>query len=407
MTTQLAWKNLWRNPVRSLVFLVAAFIGFAMALFALNVMKSIAEQRLYDAVNTQTSHLQIHREGFMADKDISRSIENADALQARIQAVSGVSAVAKRISSNAVVATPENSIACEIKGILPREERIVTVLADFLTEGEFLNDTQKTPVLVSKRTADKLKLRLRSKLIATVKNVRGEIVGASFRVVGIFATPNSVFDDNTVIARYDAVQALTGVSAPHEMAIKLTDVSALPRVQADIATLLKHEETSGSQALHLDSWKKLLPELFAFDGFITMVGVLFTVVIIIGLGFSILNIMNMIVQERIREIGMLRAIGQSKPSVFWMLVQEAVMLMALGAASGIALGCCLVGIVSRTGISISGGLATLGIRPVIYPALNPAFVLMISVIAVALTLGIAVVPALRALRIEPTTALRE
>ncbi len=404
MTTQLAWKNLWRNPTRSLVFLAAALIGFAMALFALNVMKSIAEQRLNDAVNTQTSHLQIHREGFMADKDIALTIDNADALTSRIQAVSGVSAVAKRISSNAVVATPENSIACELKGVNPVEERTVTVLADFLTEGEFLNDEQKTPVLVSKRTADKLKLRLRSKLIATVKDVRGEIVGASFRVVGIFATPNSVFDDNTVIARMNDMQTLTSVSAPHEIAIKLTNPSDLPRTQATIAEMLKSKVGSDGE---IASWKALLPELFAFDGFINMIGVLFTIVIIIGLGFSILNIMNMIVQERTREIGMLRAIGQSKASVFWMLVQEAFLLMALGAASGIALGCLLVEVVSKTGISISGGLTTLGIRPVIYPALNPAFVVMISILAAALTLVIAMLPALRALRMNPTTALRE
>lgn len=88
----------------------------------------------------------------------------------------------------------------------------------------------------------------------------------------------------------------------------------------------------------MNNWKELLPELNAFDALINMVGVLFTIIVILGLGFSLMNIMNMIVQERTHEIGMLRAIGQSKFKVFSMLLNEAGVLMMIGAVSGILFG---------------------------------------------------------------------
>jgi putative ABC transport system permease protein len=151
----------------------------------------------------------------------------------------------------------------------------------------------------------------------------------------------------------------------------------------------------------------LLPELNAFDAFINMVGFLFTVITILGLGFSLLNIMNMIVQERTHEIGMLRAIGQSRLNIFSMLLKEAGILMAIGSMSGICLGIVFINMASKHGISISKGLDMLGIRPVIYPSLNAGLLVMILVISTVLTLLISSIPAYRAMQTKPSAASKD
>ena len=199
MTTKLVWRNIWRNKTRTTVFLLAAFFGFAMALFTLNLMKSISQQRLDDAKNLQTSDLQIHKMGFQDDKDITLFIPNAENVIQKVKENANVDVVAKRISTNAVAASPENSIGCEIKGVEPTTEREISVVQDFLVEGSYLSTDMRMPILISKKTADKLKLKLKSKIIITLKNTQEEIVGGSFRVAGIFATPSTPFDENTVI----------------------------------------------------------------------------------------------------------------------------------------------------------------------------------------------------------------
>ncbi|MBR9832895.1 ABC transporter permease [Winogradskyella poriferorum] len=394
MTTKLAWRNIWRNKTRTTVFLLAAFFGFAMALFALNLMKSISQQRLDDAKNLQTSDLQIHKMGFQDDKDITLFIPNAENVIQKVKENANVDVVAKRISTNAVAASPENSIGCEIKGVEPTTEREISVVQDFLVEGSYLSTDMRMPILISKKTADKLKLKLKSKIIITLKNTQEEIVGGSFRVAGIFATPSTPFDENTVIVNYTDLQELGSISEPQEIAIKIKDPTKLIETQSGIQETLSAE-------YEVNNWKELLPELNAFDALINMVGVLFTIIVILGLGFSLMNIMNMIVQERTHEIGMLRAIGQSKFKVFSMLLNEAGVLMMIGAVSGILFGYVLTLIASKVGVPISSGLDMLGIRPVMYPKLNPEIIIMVIVIAKILTVAIASIPAYRAMRIKP------
>ncbi|MEQ8520424.1 MAG: FtsX-like permease family protein [Cytophagales bacterium] len=394
MTTKLAWRNIWRNKTRTTVFLLAAFFGFAMALFTLNLMKSISQQRLDDAKNLQTSDLQIHKMGFQDDKDITLFIPNAENVIQKVKENANVDVVAKRISTNAVAASPENSIGCEIKGVEPTTEREISVVQDFLVEGSYLSTDMRMPILISKKTADKLKLKLKSKIIITLKNTQEEIVGGSFRVAGIFATPSTPFDENTVIVNYTDLQELGSISEPQEIAIKIKDPTKLIETQSGIQETLSAE-------YEVNNWKELLPELNAFDAFINMVGVLFTIIVILGLGFSLMNIMNMIVQERTHEIGMLRAIGQSKFKVFSMLLNEAGVLMMIGAVSGILFGYVLTLIASKVGVPISSGLDMLGIRPVMYPKLNPEIIIMVIVIAKILTVAIASIPAYRAMRIKP------
>jgi putative ABC transport system permease protein len=397
MISKLAWKNIWRNKTRTTVFLLAAFFGFALALFTLNLMKSISQQRLDDAKNLQTSDIQIHKKGFQDDKDITLFIPNSNNVVQKLQKTENVDVVAKRISANAVAASPENSIGCEIKGIVPNDENKISVIKDFLVEGSYLSEGMRTPILISKKTADKLKLKIKSKIIITVKDAKGEIVGGSFKVAGIFATPSTPFDENTVIVNYDDLQTLASISEPQEIAIKLKDAAKLLETQINIQKALSAE-------YEVNNWKELLPELNAFDGFINMIGVLFTIITILGLGFSLMNIMNMIVQERAPELAMLRAIGQSKKNIFSMLLREAGLLMSVAALCGIGFGVILIFIASKTGVSISTGLDMLGIRPVIYPKLNPEIVVMVVVIAKVLTLSIASIPALKAVRIKPNVA---
>ncbi|MFL3664659.1 MAG: ABC transporter permease [Flavobacteriales bacterium] len=363
-------------------------------------MKSISQQRLDDAKNLQTSDLQIHKMGFQDDKDITLFIPNAENVIQKVKENANVDVVAKRISTNAVAASPENSIGCEIKGVEPTTEREISVVQDFLVEGSYLSTDMRMPILISKKTADKLKLKLKSKIIITLKNTQEEIVGGSFRVAGIFATPSTPFDENTVIVNYTDLQELGSISEPQEIAIKIKDPTKLIETQSGIQETLSAE-------YEVNNWKELLPELNAFDAFINMVGVLFTIIVILGLGFSLMNIMNMIVQERTHEIGMLRAIGQSKFKVFSMLLNEAGVLMMIGAVSGILFGYVLILIASKVGVPISSGLDMLGIRPVMYPKLNPEIIIMVIVIAKILTVAIASIPAYRAMRIKPNTVLRD
>lgn len=400
MTGKLAWKNIRRNTTRSVIFICAALFGIALAIFALNLMKSISGQRLEDAISLQTGHMQIHRSGFIDDNDVTIMLDNADDIIKQLNSVEEIEAISKRIVANGMIASPENSLVGEISGIEPQAESEVSALRHYLIEGTWFGAETHNPALIGRRMADRLNLELHSKFVVSLKNSYGELTGGAYRVAGIFKTPNAFFDESNALVRYDDLSKLTGATQPHEIVIKLSDGDMLHDVRQTV-------DQAAGMGNKVSDWKTLLPELHAFSGFTDMVGMLFTIIILLGLGFGLLNSMNMIVQERTREIGMLRAIGQSRSSVFFMLMQEAGLMMLIGSTAGILLGIGIVYIAATTGISLGDGFGTLGIRETIYPELHWGQLIMMIILASVLTLIISAIPASKVYKINLSVALKE
>ena len=400
MTTRLAWKNIWRNKTRSIIFIGAAFFGLALAIFTINLMKGIAAQRLDDAISIQTGHLQVQNKDFNVYEEINQYIQHPESVRNILTNHELIASVSERIVTEAVLTTPENTTIAQVSGVQPVVEKGFSALNDYLIESNYLENELPNPILISKKTAERLNLNLKSKVIVTLKDAKGEIVGGAFRVSGIFETPNTPYDENNVIVDYSDLSELSGVTNPHKIAILLKD-------RTQIGALERFLEKNLPEDYRYYSWAVLLPELNAFNGFTEAVSMLFTIIILLGLGFGLLNTMNMIVQERSYEIGMLRAIGQSRLSVFLMLVKESGFLMLIGSVAGILLGIVIVNVTSHTGVPLGSGFAALGIRATIYPVVVWPMIVMVCVLATVLTLVISTFPAIRALRIKPQSALRD
>lgn len=400
LTTRLAWRNVWRNKTRTSIFISAGILGFALAVLSLNLMKSISAQRLEDSITIQTGHLQIHKIGFTDNYEIGLFIQDEAGIEQYLREKYARIQFTKRQVVTAMVASPENSFIGVVKGVVPDKEREVSIIREYITAGDWLDTQIENPVLISKRTSDKLGLTIGAKTIITLSNINDELEGAAFRVCGIYETPNSEFDEMTVFVNFSDLSKLTGLTNAHEIAIIVKDEANLDIVQRDLTE-------SFNDVYQIRNWKQLLPELFAFSGFTDLVSILFTIIILLGLGFGLLNTMNMIIQERTREIGMLRAIGQSQGSVFLLLIKESGLMMFLGAFTGVLLGILIVVITSHTGINLGEGLAALGIRTVIYPRIFAGQLMMLVSLTLIITLIISILPASRAYKIDPSEALKD
>lgn len=391
MTNKLAWRNVWRNQTRTIIFILAAVIGFSVAIFAINLMQTLSAQRTSDAVNTQASHLQINRTGFRDDLDITLTIKNKNAILKELDSDELVSATTCRIVLNGVLTTAENNVAGEIRGIQPTDEKNVTVLQEFIVEGEYLNDSMSNQIMVSRNVADKLKLKRKSKVIVTVQDAEGRLVGAAFRVAGIFATPSTPFDDATFLVRLEDLQQIIQVTYVHEIAIRLNNMNDATFFQKKWDKILPTD-------MEINTWKELLPELMAFDGFLKMVSILFTIVIVLGLAFSLISTMNMIIYERRDEIHMLRTIGLSKGKIFLTLVKESLLMMFSGIFGGVLMGSLLVVLTSVTGIRITDDGGSIGVRPIIYPELQLPVILLVVGVGMFITVLVTILPAYRAVK---------
>jgi ABC-type lipoprotein release transport system permease subunit len=403
MIAAIAWRNVWRNRWRSIVILLAITAGLTGGIFTVAVYTGLSDQKVRAAIDMETAHLQIHAPGFEDNKDLRLTIENPGDVVSRVTATPGVQAVATRLVVTAMAASANANSGVQLTGIIPEEERAVSTLYQFTTQGDYFQGGKRNEILVSERTAEKLKVSLHGKVIVTLQDVNGDIVGAAFRVSGIFRTSHSVFDESNVFVRKrDLERILSMDGAVNEIAIRVSDIDEVSRVQQDLQGIFPREKAD------VASWREIQPELAYITDVTWQVNYLILIIILLALAFGILNTMLMAIFERVKEIGVLMAVGMSKPRIFAMIILETVFLSLTGACLGMAISAWVVHLAGANGIDLSifaKGLEAYGYSSVIYPQLAPLFYVTLSFMVIIAALLSSLYPAYKALTLNPVEAI--
>ncbi len=402
MLVGIAWRNIWRNRKRSFIMLTAIALGLCGGVFATALMIGMAESMVDIAIDRYLGHLEIHTKTFKANPSINDVINAGDGMAVSLKSVKGVTGVSARTVLEGMASSPASNTGVQIIGVIPGDESSVTRIANFIKEGKYLDDTGRFPVMIGRKLAEKLELRLHSKLVLSFAGRDGSIVYGSFRVAGIFDSESSPFDGSTLFVRQRDLSALLGGQPLiHEIAIRLVDAESLPATLATVRSMVPH--------LAVDSWKDLAPELKLTDEMTGLGMLFFLVIILIGLLFGITNTMLMSVLDRVREFGVLMAIGMKRGRVFWLVMLETIFLSITGGILGVALGAVAVGITGHTGIDLSivaQGLSSYGISSVLYPAIPPLMYAELTVLVILTALGAAIYPGLKATKLNPATSIR-
>jgi putative ABC transport system permease protein len=402
MLIGIAWRNIWRNKKRSLVLLTAIALGLCGGVFSTGLMVGMAETMVNTAIDRYLGHAEIHTKAFKANPIINEFIPNGDSIAASLKSMKGVIGVSARTVLEGMASSTVTNTGAQIVGVNPSDESTVTTDAKRIIAGEYLNEKGRFPVVVGKKLSEKLDLRLRSKLVLSFAGRDGGIIYGSFRVVGIFETESTAFDGSTLFVRRSDLAALVG-GAPliHEIALRMQNAEVVPQILASIRRSLPD--------LAVDSWKDLAPDL-KFMAEVTDIYMLFFVgIILFGLLFGITNTMLMSVLDRVREFGVLMAIGMKRKRVFWLVMLETVFLSLSGAIVGIVIAMVGIDITSRTGIDLSivaEGLSSYGISSMLYPFIPTLMYFEIAFLVILTALGAAIYPGIKATRLNPATSIR-
>ncbi len=401
MLIKIAWKNIWRNKSRSIVVICAVALGLWAGVFASAFVQGMMVQKVDSVIRMEISHVQFHHPEFMDEKLPQYFIEDGDAIIESIKEDSAVTGVAARLVAMAMIASPNASGAVRVSGVKPEDESIVTELDKRVIEGEYLDAENRNPVLISQKTAEEYKLKLRSKLVLTFQDVNQEITAGAFRVSGIFQTNNSMYDKANVFVRVDDIRKLMGVERGyHEIAVLLDD--------HDLADPMAIKYQSEFPNIEIKAWPDLSTGMRymidAFDVYLYFI----VGIILVALILSIINTMLMAVLERTREIGMLMAIGMNKLKVFKMILWETLFLSMIGGPLGLFLSWITIAITARSGINLAGAAySDLGFSSVIYPYLEMQSYIDVTLMVLVMAILAAFYPAWKALRLRPVEAIRK
>lgn len=402
MLAILAWRNVWRHKGRSAVVIGAMVVGIWSLTFGAAFMNSFLLSYIETAIRHEVSNGQIHHPEFTKDFDIKFTITEPERIVDFLKKNESIAHVTHRSIVNGMIASTRQATGVRIIGVEPAEEARVTVLDSLISEGSYFEGVTGHPVLLGRRLSERLKVGLKSKVVLTFQDAEGNITAGSFRVAAILDASSTTLDEGSAFVLREDLNRLLGIGdAVHEIAYTTLPGTEDDRLASEIQAAFPNEL--------VQSWHELSPLLVFMEQWMGAVLQMLIVIIMLALAFGIVNTMLMAVLERVREVGVMIALGTRRSRVFMMIVIETLFLSTAGGPVGLLAGYATISWLGKEGIDLSDyseGLKSIGYESVLYPQLFASDYVTI-VIGVLMTAILAsLYPAWKAIRMQPVDAIR-
>ena len=401
----IAARNLVRNPRRTAIMVAGAAFGVVGYIFILAFFDGFFERTIENSTRYVTGHVQIERPGFRRELAPEMAIEEPGALLAELRALPGIAAAAPRVQVQALASTSAKSEGIMLIGVEPLAERGVTFIDRTVVQGAALAPGADREVMIGRRLAEKLRLKLGEKMVVMAQAANGELGTAAYRVSGIFATESASFDGAFAFVTLSAAQSLLALGPRvSTINVRLDDRA---RTAAAVGEL---RARFASRGLAFAPWQELLPQLEDMVKYLRVVSGILLGVLLLVVATAIMNTVFMAVTERTREIGLMMALGASPNAVLRMVVYETVVLLLLAAVAGYGAGIALVAYLGRAGMDLSrffeGYSSIPGLTGIVYPQLVGGSIVPPGIALIVVGVLVSIYPAAKAARLDPSRAIR-
>jgi len=410
---RIAWRNIWRNPRRTLLTMLAIVFACVLLIFMLSFQFGSYETMINASVSIHTGHLQVQALHYRDNHEIRKVISDPQAVEAALKSIPQVKAYAPRARAFALVSSQSRTYGVMVEGVDPVSEARVSTLKSIVRQGRYFDaatpKTGLTQALIGHLLARNLKVNIGDELTVLGQGRDGSIAATVLQVGGIYNSGMDEFDRSAIQIPLSVFQDIFSMgSAVHEIVVvgrHLSDVSA-------IKTALEGS-LSGMEAEHslvvLD-WVDLMPGLRQAISMDLVSGAIFYLILVMVVAFSILNTFLMTILERTYEFGVMMAMGAKPGRLSRLVLVESIGMTLVGVMAGILLGCLVTIYFTYHGIDLAGSSEVLhqfGITGRLYPRLTlisttagPAAVFLITLLA-------ALYPAVKIKRLQPVEAMRK
>ncbi len=397
----LAWRNLWRNYRRTLIMLAAIVVGVWSMIFMTAMMRGMVDEMIRGSTSTLLGHAQIHHHLFRDDPNISNSMPPPSARLKAVLAQESVVAWTQRVRVPAIISSERESLGVSLVGVNPHAEEGMSFLADSIEAGRHLESPEDKGLILGARLAERLETKLGKRVVIMSQDPDNNIVDRGFRVVGIYETDPSNIEKQFVFTGLNTAQQFLN------MGEQISEIEILGQNYRDTDSLIAPIQQAMDAGLSLEPWYEIDSYLGSMlpmmDGFILV----WIVVVFIALSFGLVNTLAMAVFERVREIGLMLALGMRPGAIRFQVLAESLMLLTTGLMLGNLLAWISI-VPLESGIDISAvgqGLEMAGMSSTLYPSLKIKDMFTATGIVIILGLVASLLPAWRASRLEPIKAL--
>ena len=401
---RLAWRNIWRHRRRTVIIVLAMGLSLGMMMFYDGLMDGFNQAIAGNAVRVLGGNIQVHAEGYREKVDSNPLLPLTDdsAIVKAALTQPDVIAASRRIQTGGLVTNSEGAFALSIIGIEPEAEAPVSLIAEHIVDGRFLESTDEDSILIGKGLADALALSVGDRITMVGSDIHKQNRQRTMTVIGIYDIGIPSMEKGTLYISLAEAQSLFNLSSQStEVQITLKKVGTESKVVAALASILPGYE--------VESWADNYPELGNAVGRKNIVMDIFSVIIVMIAGIGILNLLMMAIYERTREIGLLGAMGLKPRQVATIFILEGALIGVVGVIAGVAMGLGInlslmqVGMDYSQFAGVTDYMALISGR--VYPTLGVSRLFSRAAIMLVIAALAALIPAIIASRREPSEAL--
>jgi ABC-type lipoprotein release transport system permease subunit len=404
MIALLAWRNLWRQPQRTLLSLASIVFTAALLVFMLSFQVGVYAAMTSNMLRIFDGFAELQAHGYTTDPDMHKTIAMPERLVGELRSIEGVNAASPRINAFAILASGSRSYGSAVIGVDPEQEARVSSLPATMRQGRYLKPGDTAAAVLGDGLARDLKLSVGGRVTLLGSALDGSVAADVLNVTGVFHSGLPDLDRQILEMPIGRAQATFGfgdrantiaVSGP-----SLSDVNdALPQ----IATL------AARRGVDLADWGSLEPWLRDTITLKYMTSAFIYAILVVIVVFIILNTLLMSVLERTREFGVLLALGMRPTAIGAVVWLELVALSVVGNLFGILLGVLVTLWFQRHGILYAGLgklLAQFGMPERLYPALSALSALVGPGAILLGVLAAGLVPYLYVRKLDAASAMR-
>ena len=397
----LAWRNLWRNHRRTIVMVSAITIGVWAMIFMTALMRGMVNDMVRDGIRALPGHVQVHHPDFRDDPSILNLIPTSDSVLTAAFSQAGFDGWSTRVKVPAVISSERESRGVTLIGVDPALERSLDAVGSEIAEGRNLEDVNDGGVIIGRKLADRLDTEIGKRIVLMSQDPDNEIADRGYRIVGLFEANLEQVEESFVFVAKTTLQKMLRIED------QVTEIAVLASDYRNLEALTEQVTGLAGENVEVLPWQQLNSYLGGMlkvmDGFVLV----WMIVVFLALSFGLVNTLVMAVFERVREIGLMLALGMRPSNILGQIIVESSLLLVFGLILGNLLAWASV-VPLQDGIDISAvaqGMEMFGASSVLYPELELKDMITANVVVLVLGFFASLSPAWRASRYEPIEAI--
>jgi ABC-type lipoprotein release transport system permease subunit len=406
---RLAWRNLRRSRTRTAISATTISLSFCLMLFNFSLKDASYQQMLRAAVKVAGGSVLVHAEGWQDSHAANLVITDPGRVMEAARRIPEVRAVIPRMIIDGLLSSARGAEPVRLAGVDRQAQSALSDVARFLAEGTYLDPREEQPLVLGPKLARKLVVKLGDRVVLTATDRQGEMARALFHVSGILQ-PRSGLEEVAFTSLAAAAAVVGADGACNEIGILLADDTRRGEAASALRAALS---LPGTQRFEVLTWEQVLPELLGTIRSDKSLTYLLVLVIFVIVGFGIANTLLTSVLERVRDLGLLSALGLTPARTAGLVLAESGLLAIFSLALGYVIMLGVHHAFTRRGIELAavsgmkmewGGVILDDVR--LRTAIDPARWILGGTGVALIVVASALYPAWKATRLDPAQAMR-